>query len=608
MAKYLDQAGLQLVLQKITNKYDGRYLGLHATADAAQKVVHSLSIQVGDEELRVFDGQADHSIEVAAKVHGHQAGEVAYSNGSVTGAANVKDALDIIVKNIQLTGQAISATTQVAQDLRDALDKEIEDREAADENLQDQVTALKDIVDEKLDGDGNIFDILDDAKEELQGMIDTEKLRAEAAEKALQDRATAVEGRLDVIEGDESQEGSIKKAVNDEKVRAEAAEQKLREDLAAEVSRADTEEKRIDKKLDDEITNRGLAEEALSQRIEANKGRLDVLEADENTEGSIAKDIKDAEARVKVVTDALDGRMTGAEGRLDVIQGTGEGSIKKAIADLVDGAPETLDTLNELAAALKDNPDIITVLENEYKAAVQAEKEAREAKDLLQDQALAKEVEDRTAAVAAEEAARKAADNGLDARIQVIETKVKAEDMSLAEVKAALEANDQAIKDEIQNRKDAVKGVQDQIDIIDGAVDVEGSFRKAIADQAAVQLAKDQAQDGRMDDIEEEIGVKGASSVDSTGMYQFIFQQVEAEAQERLSADNTHDSRLAAIEELIGDGEGSTTLKDLNQRLTQAEADIDQAQKDIIQNAKDIAAIVALEEADIDAAFNAIFQ
>ena len=608
MAKYLDQAGLQLVLQKITNKYDGRYLGLHATADAAQKVVHSLTIQVGEEELRVFDGQADHSIEVAAKVHGHQAGEVAYSNGSVTGAANVKDALDIIVKNIQLTGQAISATTQVAQDLRDALDQEIEDRAAADENLQEQVTALKDIVDEKLDGDGNIFDILDDAKEELQGMIDTEKLRAEAAEKALQDRATAVEGRLDVIEGDENKEGSIKKAVNDEKVRAEAAEQKLRDDLAAEISRADTEEKRIDKKLDDEIANRGLAEDALSQRITANKNAIDVLNGDENLEGSVAKDIKDAEARVKVVTDALDGRMTGAESRLDVIQGEGEGSIKKAIADLVGGAPDVLDTLEELAQALDNNPDIISVLENEYKAAVQAEKEAREAKDLLQDQALAKEIEDRTAAVAGEKSAREAADAGLDARLLVIETKVKADDMTLAEVKAALEANDLAIRTEVQDRKDAVKGVQDQIDIIDGDVNKEGSFRKAIADQAAQQLAKDQAQDGRMDAIETEIGEKKTDSTDSTGMYQFIFQQVEAEATARINADTTHDSRLAAIEELIGDGEGSTTLKDLNQRLTQAEADIDQCQADIIQNAKDIAAIVALEESDIDAAFNAIFQ
>ena len=439
-------------------------------------------------------------------------------------------------------------------------------------------------------------------------MIDTEKLRAEAAEKALQDRATAVEGRLDVIEGDESQEGSIKKAVNDEKVRAEAAEQKLREDLAAEVSRADTEEKRIDKKLDDEITNRGLAEEALSQRIEANKGRLDVLEADENTDGSIAKDIKDAEGRVKVVTDALDGRLTGAEGRLDVIQGTGEGSIKKAIADLVNGAPETLDTLQELAKALRDNPDVLTAIEKAFDDKLAAEKEAREAKDLLQDQALAKEIEDREAAVAGEKAAREAADNGLSARLDVIETKVKAEDMSLAEVKAALEANDQAIKQEVQDRKDAVQGVQNQIDKIDGDVQTEGSFRKAIADQAATQLAKDQAQDGRMDDIEEEIGVKGADSADSTGMYQFIFQQVEAEAQARANADATHDGRLAAIEELIGDGEGSTTLKDLNQRLTEAEKDIDQCQADIIQNAKDIAAIVALEEADIDAAFNAIFQ
>ena len=111
-----------------------------------------------------------------------------------------------------------------------------------------------------------------------------------------------------------------------------------------------------------------------------------------------------------------------------------------------------------------------------------------------------------------------------------------------------------------------------------------------------------------MDDIEEEIGVKGNDSTDSTGMYQFIFQKVEAEATARSNADATHDSRLAAIEELIGDGEGSTTLKDLNQRLTQAEADIDQCQADIIQNAKDIAAIVALEEADIDAAFNSVFQ
>ena len=608
MAKYLDQAGLQLVLSKLTNKYDGRYLGLHATADAAAKTTHKLTIKVRDEEERVFDGSQDFSISVAQAQHRHPATEVDFTHAGMTGVANVSEALDVLIKNVQIASGVLSSTTANMNTLKEALDQEVLDRAAADKDLQDQVTALKDIVDEKLDGDGNIFDILENAKEALQEMIDAETDRATAAEEALAKRATAVEGRLDVIEGDENKEGSIKKAVNDEKTRAMAVEKTLTDNLAAEVSRAEAEEKRIDKKLDDEIAARGVAEEALSQRITANKNAIDLLNADENTEGSIAKDIKDAEARVKVVTDKLDGRMTSAEGRLDIIQGTGEGSIKKAVADLVDGAPETLDTLNELAAALRDDANVLTAIEKAFDDKLAAEKKAREDKDLLQDQALAKEVEDRAAAVSAEEAARKAADSGLDARIQVIETKVKAEDMTLAEVKTALNANDQAIKQEVQDRKDAVKGVQDQIDIIDGNAETEGSFRKAIADQAATQLTKDQAQDKRMGDIETEIGTKGASSADSTGMYQFIFQQVEAEATARTNADATHDSRLAVIEELIGDGTGSATLKELNQRLTEAESEIDQAQKDILKNAQDIAAIVALEEKDIDAAFAAVFN
>lgn len=607
MAKYLDQAGLQLVLSKLTNKYDGRYLGLHATADAAQKTVHKLTINVRDEEARVFDGSQDFTIDVAQAEHEHLASEVTFTHQGMTGVANVNEALDVLIKNVQIASGVLSSTTSNMKTLETALNQEVLDRAAADKDLQDQVTALKDIVDEKLDGDGNIFDILDEAKETLQEMINEETERAEAAETALANRATAVEERLDVVQGEVGVEGSIKHAVNAEKERAVAKENELDAAIKAEASRADTEEKRIDKKLDDEITRATAAEGGLSDRITANKTAIDVLNGDENTDGSVAKDIKDAEARVKVVTDALDGRMTGAEGRLDVIQGTGEGSIKKAIADLVDGAPEQLDTLKELSAALRDNEDVLDAVEKAFDDKLKAEKEAREAKDKLQDEALAKEVEDRTNAVAGEKAAREAADAGLDARIQVIETKVKAEDMTLAEVKAALETNAAAIKTEKERAEAAEEDIQDQIDVINGAVDVEGSFRKAIADQAATQSQKDTAQDTRMDEIETEIGEKVTDSTDSTGMYQFIFQQVEAEAALRTSADATHDSRLAAIEELIGDGEGSTTLKDLNQRLTQAETDIDQAQKDIIQNAKDIAAIVALEESDIDAAFSAIF-
>jgi hypothetical protein len=52
-----------------------------------------------------------------------------------------------------------------------------------------------------------------------------------------------------------------------------------------------------------------------------------------------------------------------AAGSAAAAQTAAEGFATQAIANLVDSAPETLDTLNELAAALQDNPDIIADLQ-----------------------------------------------------------------------------------------------------------------------------------------------------------------------------------------------------------------------------------------------------
>lgn len=608
MAKYLDQAGLQLVLSKITNKYDGRYLGIHATADAAEKVVHKLTINVRDEESRVFDGSQDFSIDVAQAEHIHPATEVTYSNAAVTGAANVNEALDIIVKNIQIGAAAISNATSNMNAVKEALDQEVADRTAADAAIQAELDALESFVEERLDGDGNIFDILEAAKAELKEMVDAEADRAMGIEAGLREDVDDHEERLLVIEGGEEVEGSIKKAVKDEKDRAMAAEGNLNTAIQTEKGRAEAAEQKLTDDLADEVEARLQAEEGLSQRITTNKNAIDVLNGDENTEGSVAKDIKDAEARVKVVTDALDGRMTGAEGRLDVIQGTGEGSIKKAIADLVNGAPETLDTLQEIAKALRDNPDVLSAIEQAFdlKLTTLEDKHDKEKKEL--DDAIAKEVEDRAAAVLAEENARKQADKDLSDRIAEIEDLVGDESMSLKDIREAIEANALAIKTEKERAEGVEAGIQAQLDKVDGAADVDGSFRKAIADQAATQLAKDNAQDQRVQALEDKVGNDGGSADESTGLVATLRGAIEAEASSREQADAEHDRRLAAVEELIGDAEGSTTLKDLNERLTEAEKDIDQCQADIIQNAKDIAAIVALEETDIDAAFAAVFQ
>ncbi len=50
--------------------------------------------------------------------------------------------------------------------------------------------------------------------------------------------------------------------------------------------------------------------------------------------------------------------------RLNVIEGSGNGSITKAVADLVDSAPGALNTLNELAAAINDDAGFHTTITN----------------------------------------------------------------------------------------------------------------------------------------------------------------------------------------------------------------------------------------------------
>ena len=66
-----------------------------------------------------------------------------------------------------------------------------------------------------------------------------------------------------------------------------------------------------------------------------------------------------AEANAESYTDSLIGDVT--------VDGTTGNTVKdridSAVAGLVDGAPEVLDTLNELAAALGDNPDVIADLQ-----------------------------------------------------------------------------------------------------------------------------------------------------------------------------------------------------------------------------------------------------
>ena len=619
MAKYLDQAGLQLVLTKLTNKYDGRYLGLHATADAAQKTVHKLTINVRDEESRVFDGSADFSIDVAQASHTHPASEVLFTHAGMTGVANVNEALDVLIKNVQIASGVLSSTTANMNTLKEALDQEVADRKQAitdeatarqnaDTGLSNRIKALEDL----LDGSGNVNDAIAAVIERLA----TEEQRSQAKDTEHDTAIANHKSRLETIEGDENKEGSIKAAVKAEKDRAVAKENELNTAIGAEKSRAELAEQGLQDAIDDEEEARIAADEALQANIDIEKGRINVLNGDENTAGSVKKAVADAEARVKVTTDALDGRMTGAEGRLDVIQGTGEGSIKKAIADLVNGAPEQLDTLKEISEALRDNADVLDAIEEAFDDKLAAETTERERVQGVHEQrmtnietAAAQEVQNRKDAVSGEATARQQADEALSGRISVIEGIIEGDEgTTLKDIIEDIAENAAAIKTETTERKAADAAIQAQLDKVDGSAETEGSFRKAIADQAATQLTKDNAQDLRVKNLEDKVGNDGGTAESSTGLVATLRGAIESEAATREAEDGKLNKRLTDVEKLIGDGEGSTTLADLNERLKDVEAEQLVQNKNIADNAAAIAAIVALEEADIDAAFNAVFQ
>jgi hypothetical protein len=161
-------------------------------------------------------------------------------------------------------------------------------------------------------------------------------------------------------------------------------------------------------------------------------------------QAAVAQEIADRQAAVSAEQSARELADSGLSARLDVIEGSGEGSVAKAKADslqytdekvaaLVDSAPAILDTLKELSASLGDDPNFATTITTSL-AATQAEVDAEEIRAAAAEAQLQANLD-------AEEAARIAADDALDARVEDIETDLGTEVVSIFENNAAVYAD-----------------------------------------------------------------------------------------------------------------------------------------------------------------------
>lgn len=398
--------------------------------------------------------------------------------------------------------------------------KEIQDRIDAVKGVQDQLDALagngegsvvdqianalqaaKDYADGKDTADKTAQKLVDDAQDErIKALEDANKEGGAVAEaiKAVAD---------DLAEFEEAQaekDAAQDKAVSDEADRAKGEEARIEGLVTAEASRADAEEKRIVGLVEAEAEAARAAEEQLGKDIAAEAAKA------REEEGKLAQAIKDEEDRAKGVEEDHEGRIAANEAfvaaqpaidaeqdrRLGVIEASmGEGgalesrvkanedklagleegcttvqaAIDKAeadakahaeqkIADLVNGAPEAMDTLKELA-------DEISANETVYEAYV-----AQHAKDMAQ---MKKDLQDEIDGdVAAEAGLREAAD-----------TKIR-EDFAAADtalhttISAEIDADVKVVADELAKQMDPKQDgtLAKQINAVSSSVTELGNY------------------------------------------------------------------------------------------------------------------------------------
>ena len=718
---FVTKENLQKVLTFLKSKNAELYLAKGAQAASAAKVANALKLTVGDQEVS-FDGSAEKTAAVAAKVHTHETTDInnfdtkvqqlianantthehankavldgitadkvtawdakigvedvaklKYVNDGVGGQTNVKAALDILIKNVQIGNAALADATANVNGLADRLTTVEGKVTALEDKVGDDTRGLvKDVADLKAANaeGGAVANAIKDAKQaglDAQTAVQAEVTRAQGVEQGLRadlgqkaDEATAdtAFGRIAKVKADLTAEATAARAA--EKVAKDAADaaqadvdalEALVGDAAADTKDNATVFGAIAKEKDRAMT----AEAAVDAKAEANKAAIETLNGDVNVDGSVDKKIKTAIDKVNTDASALAGRVKANEDAIAVINGTGEGSIKDAVAKLVNGAPEAMDTLKELA-------DSITEHQSAYDAYVaKVAKDIADAKQaaiteagkldttlhttITGEIATAKQ-EAITDAGTAADGKVTALENKLQPKIDAkvaqseYDTKVaaltKADVDNLATAKeyadaedakieailghkaveggeaatglcADVAANAAAIAKEVEDRKAADKVLTDRLDALtgDGADSIAAKVQvvqKALDDHKAAQAIKDKAQDDAIDAVEGRLDVLEGDGEGSVA-------KAVADAKTEIKATtDTLGTKVAALEGKVGDENSGLVKKvadleaiNAGTRLTSAEANITAIQKQL-------ANLVPLEDAELQTMLDDLYK
>jgi hypothetical protein len=310
------------------------------------------------------------------------------------GDSNLSSRID--TTNIAL-GTETAERKAADQILQVNLDKEIEDRKSAD-------TALETKIESQI---SNLSQQTSSEITRVEGEVTQEVKDREAADKTLSDRIDSLEtGSTAGLNEVKAKVEANTVAINTEKDRATARENAIQANLDTAIANHKDEVNGLTKDISDEANTRLAGDTALQVNID--KEVTDRTNADTLLDNKIAQEISDRTTAIqgleskkvdkvdgKVLssndfTDVLLNKLNGIEEHANYITKVSEllndsgfqteAEVEAAIQKIIGSAPGVLDTLEEIAKALGDDPNFATTMTqklNELTTKIETETEKR---------------------------------------------------------------------------------------------------------------------------------------------------------------------------------------------------------------------------------------
>ena len=504
------------------------------------------------------------------------------------GDSNLSSRID--TTNIAL-GTETAERKAADQILQVNLDKEVGDRKSADTALETKI-------------EGQISNLSQQTSSEItrvEGKVTQEVKDREAADKTLSDRIDSLEtGSTESLNEIKAKVDANTVAITTEKDRATARENAIQANLDTAIANHKDEVNGLSKDISDEANTRLAGDTALQVNID--KEVADRKNADTLLENSITKEVSDRTTAIQAIeskkVDKVDGKVLSSNDFTDILlmklngiaehanyitkvsellNDSGfqtEAEVEAVIQKIIGSAPGVLDTLEEIAKALGDDPNFATTMTqklNELTTKIETETEKRVEGDEALDTklttlstTLTKTVEDLRTYVTETRTELLARANNQDALINqnsaniqrnleliqgiqnnisgsylevkaLLETEIaarKAEDIRL---EAKIDKNSTDLATEAEERKAADKALQD-------ALDAEEAARTAADNALGVRIDTEIAERKAADKtLQDNIDAEETARTEADTA---LGARIDKEIQDRTNADNALGTRI----------------------------------------------------------------